>query len=93
MEAERANFPMGMMARLLGVSRSGFYDWVRRRRDDPWEAAREAARACWEASCGRFGARTVRVRLAARGMGLTLYRVRKLMRELAYAASRRTRGR
>lgn len=31
MEAERASFPMGMMARLLGVSRSGFYDWVRRR--------------------------------------------------------------
>lgn len=55
MGAERASFPMGMMARLLGVSRSGFYDWVRRRRDDPWEAAREAVRACWEASRGRFG--------------------------------------
>lgn len=45
MGAERANFPMGMMARLLGVSRSGLYDWVRRRRDDPWEAARETVRA------------------------------------------------
>lgn len=81
MGAERASFPMGMMARLLGVSRSGFYDWVRRRRDDPWEAAREAVRACWEASCGRFGARSVRAVPAARGVRLTLYRVRRLMRE------------
>ncbi|WP_420870863.1 IS3 family transposase [Enorma massiliensis] len=69
------------MARLLGVSRSGFYDWVRRRRDDPWEAAREAVRACWEASCGRFGARSARAVLAARGVRLTLHRVRGLMRE------------
>ena len=70
MEAERANFPIGMMAWLLGVSRSGFYDWVRRRRDDPWEAAR-----------GRFGARSARAVLAARGARLTLHRVRRLMRE------------
>lgn len=82
MEAERADYPIGMMARLLGVSRSGFYDWLKRGRSDPWADARDAVMACWEASGGRFGARTVCVRLAARGMGLTLYRVRKLMREL-----------
>ena len=82
MEAERADYPIGMMARLLGVSRSGFYDWLKRGRSDPWADARDAVMACWEASGGRFGARTARVRLAARGMGLTLYRVRKLMREL-----------
>ena len=82
MEAERADYPIGMMARLLGVSGSGFYDWLKRGRSDPWADARDAVMACWEASGGRFGARTVRVRLAARGMGLTLYRVRKLMREL-----------
>lgn len=81
MGAERASFPMGMMARLLGVSRSGLYDWVRRRRDDPWEAAREAVRACWEASCGRFGARSARAVLAARGARLTLHRMRRLMRD------------
>lgn len=82
MEAERADYPIGMIARLLGVSRSGFYDWLKRGRSDPWADARDAVMACWEASGGRFGARTVRVRLAARGMGLTLHRVRKLMREL-----------
>ncbi|MBM6776400.1 IS3 family transposase [Collinsella tanakaei] len=82
MEAERANFPIGMMARLLGASRSGFYGWLARGRGDPWAGAREAVRACWEASRGRFGARTVRMRLAAQGTRLTLYRVRKIMRGL-----------
>ena len=81
MGAERASFPMGMMARLLGVSRSGFHGWVGRRRDDPWEAAREAVRACRGASCGRFGARSVRAALAAQGMRPALYRVRGPVRE------------
>lgn len=82
MEAERADFPIGMMARLLGVSRSGFHDWLKRGRGDPWAAARGAVKACWEASRGRFGARMVRMALAAQGTELTLYRVRRIMREL-----------
>lgn len=82
MEAERAEFPIGMMARLLGVSRSGFYDWLARGRGDPWAGARDAVMACWESSGERFGARTVRARLAAQGAPLTLYRVRKIMRGL-----------
>ena len=82
MEAERADFPIGMMARLLGVSRSGFHDWLKRGGGDPWAAARGAVKACREESRGRFGARSVRARLAAQGTRLTLYRVRKAMREL-----------
>lgn len=78
MGAERASFPMGMMARLLGVSRSGFYDWVRRRRDDPWEAARGRPRLLGDL------VRALRRAVGADGAGgarLTLYRVRRLMRE------------
>lgn len=41
MEAEKACFPVKLMARLLDVSRSGFYDWARRRPpEDPWTEAR-----------------------------------------------------
>ena len=83
MGAEKACFPVKLMARLPGVSRSGFYDWARRRPpEDPWTEARAAAGRCWLESGRRFGARSVRAVLASRGMGLTLYRVRKLMREL-----------
>lgn len=83
MAAESARFPVGMMARLLGVSRSGFYDWARREPpEDPWAEARSAVERCWLESDRRFGARNVRAVLASRGAALTLYRVRKLMREL-----------
>lgn len=83
MAAEKANFPVKMMARLLGVSRSGFYSWLRREPpDDPWAEARAAVERCWLESDRRFGARSVRAVLTSRGAALTLYRVRKLMREL-----------
>ena len=83
MEAEKANFDVKMMARALGVSRSGFYGWLSRDRpSDPWSAARAAVERAWIESGRRFGARLVRSALAAEGVRLTLYRVRKIMREL-----------
>lgn len=83
MEAEKACFPVKLMARLPGVSRSGLYDRARRRPpEDPRTGARAAVERCWLESDRRFGARSVRAVLASRGMGLTLYRARRLMREL-----------
>ena len=80
MLVERANFPVKMMARLLGVSRSGFYDWLKRPpREDAWAAARDEVARLWEASDGRMGIRSIR---ASMGLSLTFYRVRKLMGEL-----------
>ena len=79
MEAEKANFPVKTMARLLGVSRSGFYEWLRRGEpEDPWLQARADVEREWAESDRRFGARLVRSRLPH----LTLYRVRKIMRGL-----------
>lgn len=83
MPAERAGFPIKMMARILGVSRSGFCSWLAGGcPEDDWSAEREAVRRIWLESDRRFGARFVKCLLPAEFSGLTLYRVRKLMREL-----------
>ena len=83
MPAERAEYPIKMMARILGASRSGFYSWLAGGRpEDGWSAEREAVRRVWLESDRRFGFRFVKCLLPAEFSGLTLYRVRKLMREL-----------
>ncbi|MGN0262733.1 MAG: IS3 family transposase [Eggerthellaceae bacterium] len=83
MLAERAGFPVKLMARILGVSRSGFYSWLGRGcPEDDWADAREAVRRVWLESDGRFGSRFVKCSLPEEHSRLTLYRVRKLMREL-----------
>ena len=79
MLAERAEFPIKMMARILGVSRSGFYSWLAGGcPEDDWSAEREAVRRVWLESDRRFGARFVKCFLPAGFSGLTLYRVREL---------------
>ena len=100
MLAERASFDVKMMARALGVSRSGFYRWLKANPEgaDPWAALKEATLSIWEASRRRFGFRKVHARLAAdfpEFPHVTRYRVRKCMLELGIRgvcpnASRRT---
>ena len=75
---EEGGYPVSMMARLLHVSRSGYYSWKKRPRGDKWAQAREDVRRAWMESDRRFGCRLVHWRLPH----LTLYRVRALMREM-----------
>lgn len=83
MPAERAGFPIEMMVRILGASRSGFCSWpAGGRPEDDWSAEREAVRRIWLESDRRFGARFVKCLLPAGFSGSALHRVRKLMREL-----------
>ena len=83
MAAEKGNFPVKMMARLLGVSRQGFYQWLARNPEpDPWAGLKAAIEEAWLASERIFGARQILHSLPAGFDGTTLYRVRKCMREL-----------
>jgi len=81
--AEKANYTVKMMARVLKVSRSGFYSWLNRGEpEDPWAKLREAVRRVWLESDRTFGARFVHAFLPGEFAGTTLYRVRKCMKEL-----------
>ena len=83
MAAEKESFPVKMMARLLGVSRQGFYQWRSRGPDpDPWAGLRSAIERCWPEGERIFGARQILHNLPGEFEGTTLYRVRKCMREL-----------
>lgn len=82
MLAEKAEYPIALMARILCVSGSGFCSWLSNGRpEDDWPAGREAVRRVWLESDRRSGARFVKRLLPAEFSGLTPYRVRRLMRE------------
>lgn len=86
MEAEKANYPVQRMARLLGVSRSGFYAW--RRRSLPGSSARAVVRAELDAkvrrahtdSYGIYGAPRIHAVLARTGTGVDRKTVASSMR-------------
>ena len=72
-----------MMARLLEVSRSGFYSLLTNvASTDDWGHVRDAVERVWLESDRRFGARMVHAFLPPELGTVTLYRVHKCMREL-----------
>ena len=80
---EKAEFPVSLMARVLEVSRSGFYSWLASGRPrDGWSAERDAVMRVWLESDRRFGFRFVHAMPPPGFRRLTRYRVLKLMREL-----------
>jgi transposase InsO family protein len=89
MEAEKANYPVVMMARLLGVARQGFYAWLTGRsgQRQSWrDQLKGWILALWEASEHRHGARRIRVELASEHHArVSWWLVAKLMRELGIA--------
>jgi putative transposase len=81
--AEKANYPISLLCRMLGVSRSGFNAWERRppsERDlaDAWLA--ERIREIHRESRQTYGARRVHAALRHRGVRVGRKRVERLMR-------------
>jgi putative transposase len=81
--AEKAGYPISLLCKALGVSRSGFHAWERRRpsdRDlaDAWLLERIVE--IHRESRGTYGARRVHAALAHRGVRVGRKRVERLMR-------------
>jgi putative transposase len=80
----RYQYPIRMMCRLLGVSRSGYYDWCNR--DESTRARNDRAlsrmiRELHEASGGVYGARKLHRELIDHGQRCGRHKVAKLMRQ------------
>ncbi|WP_244115034.1 IS3 family transposase [Burkholderia cepacia] len=83
MKANQATWPIATMARLLGVSASGFYAWRQRApsahaRSDADLSAR--IRAIYAGSRGTYGMPRVHAELAEQGIHVARKRVARLMR-------------
>ena len=90
-EAERASFSVPLMCRVLGVSRSGYYDWKgrspsRRSREDA--ALTERIRELYEHSREIYGYARAQAEFRARGIHCGRKRVARLMRKRSLEAAR-----
>jgi putative transposase len=82
-DAEKANFDVAVMCRVLGVSRSGYYAWARRppsERTVANAAPTEEIRRVHADSDGTYGSRRVHAQLRREGYEVNLKRVERLMR-------------
>jgi putative transposase len=94
--AERANYPLTILCRVLEVSRSGYHAWVRRepskRKVADARLAAEAA-AIHRRSRATYGSPRVHAELASRGHRVGRKRVARLMRQCGLQARRKRRFR
>ena len=93
MSDHQAAYPIATMCRLLGVSPSGYYAWLKRqpsRRAETDVALTAEIRVAHTASRGTYGAPRVHAELAAKGIRVGRKRVARLMSQASLrGASRR----
>ncbi len=83
MKANRATYAIMTMCRVLGVSRGGYYEWLKRGPSEREQADAKLTaeiRAVHERSKGTYGAPRVHAELTARGAHVGCKRVARLMR-------------
>jgi putative transposase len=83
--AEKAEFDVSMMCRILGVSRSGFYDWEGREASDRVRRREELKSMIayeFDQSEGTYGYRRIHAALRRKDVKVDDELVRRLMREL-----------
>jgi len=84
MKAQKDRFPISMMSRVLGVSRSGFYGWTTRRpsrRTCEDVHLGQLVQNIHQLSRGTYGAPRIHAELSAAGRHVGHKRVARLMRE------------
>ena len=95
MEKERSRFAVERMCRLLGVTRSGYYAWLRERstgrRLKENEALLEAIRRSYRASRGTYGSPRITEDIRDTGLQCGDNRIARLMRINGIAAKTRRR--
>lgn len=92
--AEKACYPVTLLCRVLGVSRSGFYAWARRGPSARARADARMARAVvgiHAGSRGTYGSPRVHAALRQDGVRTSRKRVARVMRQLGLAARQRRR--
>ena len=85
MKGQRFLYPVKLMARVLGVSRSGYYAWVNRspsERSKRDEAMKPLIRIAHRESRGTYGPRRLQTHLAASGTVLGRDQIARLRREM-----------
>ena len=88
MSDHQADYPIASMCRLLGVSSSGYYAWMKRRpsrRAETDAALIGEIRAAHAASRGTYGAPRIHAELTAKGMRVGRKRVARLMSQTGLA--------
>lgn len=84
-KAHHEEFPLATMCKVLDLSSSGYYDWLKRppsersRRDDE---LRDRIRAIWSDSGGTYGRPRIHAALREEGIRVSQKRVARLMKSM-----------
>ena len=94
-DRQKADFPVKILCRVCGVSRSGFYAWTQRGPSDgdaEEETLTREIEAIWEASRRSYGSPRVWRRLRRSGFRLSRKRVARIMAERGWRGRAGRRG-